>query len=125
MSGEGGGEGGSWGPFLTSSFLPSREVLPDSTPAAVPVVSSAPVPSNPGLRDSAFSSESRFLSTSFRHVLLAAPLFPLISELIAALPFPPSDVGLPALHFRLPCFSFLPLLSYHFFCCLRNFLTLL
>ncbi|XP_028735725.1 linker for activation of T-cells family member 1 isoform X2 [Peromyscus leucopus] len=34
------------------------EVLPDSTPAAVPVVSSAPVPSNPGLRDSAFSMES-------------------------------------------------------------------
>ncbi|XP_035298119.1 linker for activation of T-cells family member 1 isoform X3 [Cricetulus griseus] len=34
------------------------EVLPDSTPAAIPVVSSAPVPSNPGLRDSAFSMES-------------------------------------------------------------------
>ncbi|XP_006980439.1 linker for activation of T-cells family member 1 isoform X3 [Peromyscus maniculatus bairdii] len=34
------------------------EVLPDSTPAAVPVASSAPVPSNPGLRDSAFSMES-------------------------------------------------------------------
>lgn len=33
------------------------EVLPDSTPATVPVVSSAPVPSNPGLRDSAFSME--------------------------------------------------------------------
>ncbi|XP_075828279.1 linker for activation of T-cells family member 1 isoform X3 [Microtus pennsylvanicus] len=34
------------------------EVLPDSTPATIPVVSSAPVPSNPGLRDSAFSMES-------------------------------------------------------------------
>lgn len=34
------------------------EVLPDSTPATVPVVSSAPVPNNPGLRDSAFSMES-------------------------------------------------------------------
>ncbi|KAL1787678.1 linker for activation of T-cells family member 1 isoform X1 [Sigmodon hispidus] len=34
------------------------EVLPDSTPATVPVISSAPVPSNPGLRDSAFSMES-------------------------------------------------------------------
>ncbi|KAL6046456.1 hypothetical protein STEG23_021417 [Scotinomys teguina] len=34
------------------------EVLPDSTPAAAPVISSAPVPSNPGLRDSAFSMES-------------------------------------------------------------------
>ncbi|XP_051001166.1 linker for activation of T-cells family member 1 [Acomys russatus] len=34
------------------------EVLPDSSPAAIPVVSSAPVPSNPGFRDSAFSIES-------------------------------------------------------------------
>uniref|UniRef100_A0A8C6W5R0 Linker for activation of T cells n=1 Tax=Nannospalax galili TaxID=1026970 RepID=A0A8C6W5R0_NANGA len=34
------------------------EVLPDSTPATSPVVPSAPVPSNPGLRDSAFSMES-------------------------------------------------------------------
>lgn len=34
------------------------EVLPDSTPATVPIVSSAPVPSNPGLRDSAVSMES-------------------------------------------------------------------
>lgn len=33
-------------------------VLPDSSPAAVPVVSSAPVPSNPDLGDSAFSVES-------------------------------------------------------------------
>lgn len=33
-------------------------VLPDSSPAAVPVVSSAPVPSNPDLGDSAFSMES-------------------------------------------------------------------
>ncbi|CAH6793083.1 linker for activation of T-cells family member 1 isoform X3 [Phodopus roborovskii] len=33
-------------------------VLPDSTPANIPVVSSAPVPSNPDLRDSAFSMES-------------------------------------------------------------------
>lgn len=70
MSGEVEGGSRSWVPFLTPSFLPSREVLPDSTPATIPVVSSAPVPSNPGLRDSAFSSESGFLSTSFRHVLL-------------------------------------------------------
>ncbi|XP_041523037.1 linker for activation of T-cells family member 1 isoform X2 [Microtus oregoni] len=34
------------------------EVLPDSTPATIPVVSSAPVPGNPGLRDSAYSMES-------------------------------------------------------------------
>lgn len=76
MSGEAEGGSGSWVPFLTSSFLPSREVLPDSTPATVPVVSSAPVPSNPGLRDSAFSSESGsgFLSASFRHVLLLSSL---------------------------------------------------
>ncbi|XP_048188075.1 linker for activation of T-cells family member 1 isoform X2 [Perognathus longimembris pacificus] len=33
-------------------------VLPDSTPATSPAVASAPVPSNPGLRDSAFSMES-------------------------------------------------------------------
>ncbi|XP_052055512.1 linker for activation of T-cells family member 1 isoform X2 [Apodemus sylvaticus] len=33
------------------------EVLPDSSPAAGPVVSSAPVPSNPDLGDSAFSME--------------------------------------------------------------------
>ncbi|XP_031240476.1 linker for activation of T-cells family member 1 isoform X2 [Mastomys coucha] len=33
-------------------------VLPDSSPAAGPVVSSAPVPSNPDLGDSAFSMES-------------------------------------------------------------------
>lgn len=33
-------------------------VLPDSSPAAAPVVSSAPVPSNPDLGDSAFSMES-------------------------------------------------------------------
>lgn len=76
-------------------------VLPDSSPAAGPVVSSAPVPSNPDLGDSAFSSESGFLFTSSRHVLPATPLFPLISVKIAALPFPPLDAGLPALHFRL------------------------
>ncbi|XP_005405208.1 PREDICTED: linker for activation of T-cells family member 1 isoform X2 [Chinchilla lanigera] len=35
------------------------EVLPDSTPATGAGVPSAPVPSNPGLRDSAFSMESR------------------------------------------------------------------
>ncbi|XP_023416676.1 linker for activation of T-cells family member 1 isoform X2 [Cavia porcellus] len=35
------------------------EVLPDSTPATSTGVPSAPVPSNPGLRDSAFSMESR------------------------------------------------------------------
>ncbi|XP_047570009.1 linker for activation of T-cells family member 1 isoform X4 [Lutra lutra] len=34
------------------------EVLPDSTPATSTVVPPAPVPSNPGLRDSAFSMES-------------------------------------------------------------------
>ncbi|XP_076798534.1 linker for activation of T-cells family member 1 isoform X2 [Arvicanthis niloticus] len=34
------------------------EVLPDSGPATVPAVSSAPVPSNPDLGDSAFSMES-------------------------------------------------------------------
>lgn len=34
------------------------EVLPDNTPTAGSAVPSAPVPSNPGLRDSAFSMES-------------------------------------------------------------------
>ncbi|KAM4829779.1 linker for activation of T-cells family member 1 [Thomomys bottae] len=34
------------------------EVLPDSPPATSPAIPSAPVPSNPGLRDSAFSMES-------------------------------------------------------------------
>ncbi|XP_045641836.1 linker for activation of T-cells family member 1 isoform X1 [Ursus americanus] len=34
------------------------EVLPDSTPATSTAVAPAPVPSNPGLRDSAFSMES-------------------------------------------------------------------
>ncbi|XP_021491626.1 linker for activation of T-cells family member 1 isoform X1 [Meriones unguiculatus] len=34
------------------------EVLPDSTPATIPEAPSAPVPSNPGFRDSAFSMES-------------------------------------------------------------------
>ncbi|XP_045848368.1 linker for activation of T-cells family member 1 [Meles meles] len=34
------------------------EVLPDSTPATSTAVPPAPVPSNPGLRDSAFSMES-------------------------------------------------------------------
>ncbi|XP_055483503.1 linker for activation of T-cells family member 1 [Psammomys obesus] len=34
------------------------EVLPDSTPATIPTAPSAPVPSNPGFRDSAFSMES-------------------------------------------------------------------
>lgn len=57
MSGEVGGGRGSWVPFI-NSFLLSRVVLPDSSPAAVPVVSSAPVPSNPDLGDSAFSMES-------------------------------------------------------------------
>lgn len=76
MSGEVGGGRGSWVPFI-NSFLPSRVVLPDSSPAAVPVVSSAPVPSNPDLGDSAFSSESGFLSTSFHHVLPASPSLPL------------------------------------------------
>lgn len=83
-------------------------MLPDNSPTTAPVVSSAPVPSNPDLGDSAFSSESGFLSTSFRHVLPASPLFPLISLMIAALP--PSDVGLPALHFLLSYFSLSPLL---------------
>lgn len=52
-------------------FLSSRVVLPDSSPAAVPVVSSAPVPSNPDLGDSACSGESGFLPTSLCHVLPA------------------------------------------------------
>ncbi|VCW65064.1 unnamed protein product [Gulo gulo] len=38
------------------------EVLPDSTPATSTAVPPAPVPSNPGLRDSAFSSELALLT---------------------------------------------------------------
>lgn len=59
---------------LSTPHFPSREVLPDSTPATIPAAPSAPVPSNTGFRDSAFSSESGFLYTSFRHVLLLSSL---------------------------------------------------
>lgn len=45
------------GSSLTAPRLPLREVLPDSTPATGTAVPPAPVPSNPSLRDSAFSSE--------------------------------------------------------------------
>lgn len=44
-------------PFTTCLALLFREVLPDNNSGVSNNATSAPVPSNPGLRDSAFSSE--------------------------------------------------------------------
>ena len=58
MSGQAGGGSRGRGSLLTRSLTSLRVVLPDSVPATGAAVPPAPVSSNPGLRDSAFSGES-------------------------------------------------------------------
>nr|XP_045731179.1 linker for activation of T-cells family member 1 isoform X1 [Mirounga angustirostris] len=56
------------------------EVLPDSTPATSSAVPLAPVPSNPGLRDSAFSSEPAIPDSGRDPFVLPCPAIPLTAR---------------------------------------------
>ncbi|XP_034844901.1 linker for activation of T-cells family member 1 isoform X2 [Mirounga leonina] len=56
------------------------EVLPDSTPATSSAVPLAPVPSNPGLRDSAFSSEPAIPDSGRDPFALPCPAIPLTAR---------------------------------------------
>lgn len=128
--------GGGWGPWpwgsslirLPRPRLPRREVLPDSTPATSTTVPLAPVTSNPGLRDSAFSSE-----LALPTLWAAAPRrFPLPGFLRRARPLRGlSSLFLQSLSLRVgfcaaPAISFLFLSSFLFrvfpFCRLRGLL---
>lgn len=119
MSGQAGaGGGGPWpgGPHSPAPRLSLREVLPDSTPATSTAVAPAPVPSNPGLRDSAFSSELAIPDSLGRGPSLLPS--PAVSLMLAA---PPRSPFLEHLSLRVdfcsdPLISLLFLSSFLFRC---------